>query len=302
MKILLTGGTGFIGSALTRRLLGQGWDVSVLSRNPDSVAIHCGPGVKALGSLKLIKPDDGYDVVINLAGAPIFGARWTDARKKIIRDSRIGLTEELVACIARLTDKPKLLISGSAIGFYGDQGDTVLTEGSAPVNDFSQSLCADWEAAAKQAEQYGVRVCLMRTGLVIGHGGGLLQRMLLPFRLGLGGRIGGGRQWMSWIHLHDWIRIAECMITDSSMQGAYNATAPNPVTNTEFTRTLADCLKRPALLPAPGCLLKTLLGEMSQLVLGSQRVLPERLLAQGFIFDYSDLAGAIDQALSGKAG
>jgi len=302
MKILLTGGTGFIGSALTRRLLGQGWDVSVLSRNPDSVAIHCGPGVKALGSLKLIKPDDGYDVVINLAGAPIFGARWTDARKKIIRDSRIGLTEELVACIARLTDKPKLLISGSAIGFYGDQGDTVLTEGSAPVNDFSQSLCADWEAAAKQAEQYGVRVCLMRTGLVIGHGGGLLQRMLLPFRLGLGGRIGGGRQWMSWIHLHDWIRIAECMITDSSMQGAYNATAPNPVTNTEFTRTLADCLKRPALLPAPGCLLKNLLGEMSQLVLGSQRVLPERLLAQGFIFDYSDLAGAIDQALSGKAG
>lgn len=298
MKILITGGTGFIGSALTRSLVGQGGGVTVLSRNPDSVVSHCGPGVNALSNLKQIQPDDSYDVVINLAGAPIFGARWTDARKKIIRNSRIGLTEELVACMARMTNKPKLLISGSAIGYYGDQGDTLLTEGSAPVNDFSQNLCADWEAAAKKAEQFGVRVCLMRTGLVIGHGGGLLQRMLLPFRLGLGGRLGNGKQWMSWIHLQDWIRIAQSMITDSSMQGAYNATVPNPVTNGEFTNTLAHCLKRPALLPVPSYLLKILLGEMSQLILGSQRVIPERLLAQGFIFEYTDLAGALSQALS----
>ena len=300
MKILITGGTGFIGTALTRSLLEQSYEVSVLSRNPDSVTKHCGSGVNALGNLQQIKADDSYDIVINLAGAPIFGALWTDARKKVIRDSRIGLTEELVACMARMTVKPKLLISGSAIGYYGDQGDTVLTEKSATVNDFSQNLCADWEAAAKKAEQFGVRVCLIRTGLVIGHGGGLLQRMLLPFRLGLGGRLGNGKQWMSWIQRQDWIRIAHAMINDSSMQGAYNATAPNPLTNSEFTDTLARSLKRPALFPVPGWLLKILLGEMSQLILGSQRVIPERLLAQGFAFQYNDLENALDQALSGK--
>ncbi|MGZ8162923.1 MAG: TIGR01777 family oxidoreductase [Methylobacter sp.] len=300
MKILITGGTGFIGSALTRSLLEQSHEVCVLSRNPDSVTKHCGSGVNALGNLQQIKVADSYDIVINLAGAPIFGARWTEARKKAIRDSRIGLTEELVACMARMTVKPKLLISGSAIGYYGDQGDTVLTEQSAAVNDFSQNLCADWEAAAKKAEQFGVRVCLIRTGLVIGHGGGLLQRMLLPFRLGLAGRLGNGKQWMSWIHRQDWIRIAHTMITDSSMQGAYNATAPNPVTNSEFTDTLAHSLKRPALFPVPDWLLEILLGEMSQLILGSQRVIPERLLAQGFTFQYNNLADALDQALSGK--
>ena len=152
MKILIKGGTGFIGSALTRSLIEQGYEVSVLSRNPDSVAKHCGPGVKALSNLQQIKVDDSYDIVINLAGAPIFGARWTDARKKVIRDSRIGLTEELVACVARMTVKPKLLISGSAIGYYGDQGNTILTEQSATIKGFSESLCADWEAAAKKAE------------------------------------------------------------------------------------------------------------------------------------------------------
>jgi len=301
MKVLITGGTGFIGSALTRSLLEQDYEVTVLSRNPESVAKYCGSDVKALGSLQQIKADDFYDTVINLAGAPIFGAWWTEARKKIIRDSRIGLTEELVACMARMTVKPKLLISGSAIGYYGNQGDKVLTEQSATMKDFSESLCADWEAAAKKAEQIGVRVCLMRTGLVIGHGGGLLQRMLLPFRLGVGGRLGNGKQWMSWIHRQDWIRIAQTMITTSSMQGAYNATAPNPVTNSEFTDTLARSINRPALLPVPGWLLKTLLGEMSALILGSQRVIPERLLAQGFRFQYNDLGEALAQALSGKS-
>jgi hypothetical protein len=197
-----------------------------------------------------------------------------------------------------MTVKPELLISGSAIGYYGDQSDTVLTEQSTPYEDFSQQLCADWEAAAKQAEQFGVRVCLIRTGLVVANGGGFLQRMLLPFRLGLGGRLGDGRQWMSWIHRQDWINIARTMIADSTMQGAYNATAPTPVTNTDFTRILAQCLKRPALLPVPTWLLKILLGEMSQLVLGSQRVLPERLSAQGFKFQYDDLAAALNEALS----
>lgn len=298
MKVLVTGGTGFIGSALVKSLIQQGHEVAVLSRNPHSIEKRCGPEVKGLSSLNFIQPDDTYQIIINLAGAPIFDALWSDVRKKVIRDSRIGLTEQLIECIARTTVKPELLISGSAIGYYGDQGDTVLAETSPPRKDFSQQLCADWEAAAKKAEKFGVRVCLIRTGLVLAGGGGLLQRMLLPFRLGLGGRLGNGKQWMSWIHRQDWIAIAQAMMADSSMQGAYNATAPNPVTNSEFTRTLAQCLKRPALFPVPAWLLKTLLGEMSQLLLGSQRVIPERLLAGEFRFQYSDLASAINQALS----
>ncbi len=297
MKILITGGTGFIGSALTRSLIVQGWEVTVLSRNPDSVEKICGTGVKPLNHLNQLNPEDSYQVIINLAGAPIFAARWSDARKQIIRDSRISLTQQLVECMARMTVKPELLISGSAIGYYGDQGDVVLTEQSAAREDFSQKLCADWESEAKKAARFGVRVCLIRTGLVLAEGGGLLQRMLLPFRLGLGGRLGDGQQWMSWIHRQDWIAIAQTMIADTSMQGAYNATAPNPVTNSEFTRMLAQCLKRPALFPVPAWLLKILLGEMSGLVLGSQRVIPERLLVQGFKFQYPDLCSALSQVL-----
>ncbi|WP_333877744.1 TIGR01777 family oxidoreductase [Methylobacter sp.] len=297
MNILITGGTGFIGSALTKNLIAQGHAVTVLSRNPDNVAQLCGPGFNALGSLSQLKAEDCYQVIINLAGAPIIDARWTEDRKQLIRASRIDLTDHLIAYIARMTVKPELLISGSAIGYYGNQGDKVLTEQSVPANDFSGQLCADWETAAKQAEQFGVRVCLIRTGLVIANGGGFLQRMLLPFRLGLGGRLGDGRQWMSWIHRRDWINIALIMMNDSTMQGAYNATAPNPVTNAEFTRILAQCLKRPALLPIPAWLLKIPLGEMSELVLGGQRVIPERLLAQGFKFQYDDLSAALNEAL-----
>ncbi len=297
MNILITGGTGFIGSALARSLTRQGHTVTVLSRTPSKVAAICGPGIAALADLEQLTADALFQVIINLAGAPIFASRWSTARKALIRSSRITLTEQLVAGIARMHIKPELLISGSAIGYYGNQGDTVLTEQSPPQQDFSHQLCADWEAAAKTAEQFGVRVCLIRTGLVIAGDGGLLQRMLLPFRLGLGGRLGDGRQWMSWIHRQDWIAIAEAMMNDASMQGVYNATAPHPVRNSEFTQTLARSLNRPALLPVPAWVLKALLGEMSELVLGSQRVLPERLSAQNFKFQYTDLAAALHEAL-----
>ena len=295
-KILLTGGTGFIGSALSKRLVAQNYKVTLLARHPETVGKLGLESVHVLGSLSELTSDDHFQVIINLAGAPIFDARWTDVRKQLIRDSRINLTEQLVAYIARMTVKPALLISGSAIGYYGDQGDTVITESSAVKADFPQQLCADWEQAANKAEQLGVRVCLIRTGLVLGEGG-LLKRMLLPFQLGLGGRLGNGAQWMSWIHLHDWLSIAERMITDHSMSGAYNATAPNPVINAEFTKVLAKTLNRPALLPVPASLLILLLGEMSGLVLGSQRALPERLQAQGFSFKYTDLATALIQII-----
>ncbi|OQK16333.1 epimerase [Methyloprofundus sedimenti] len=297
MKILITGGTGFIGSALIKTLLPQKHQITVLSRNADKVARLFADSVTPLSDLHALTASDHFDIIINLAGASIFDKRWTAAQKTIIRDSRIQLTQQLIDRIATMQQKPQLLISGSAIGVYGDQGDTELTEQSHSVADFSQQLCADWEQTALQAQQYDVRVCLMRTGLVLGKDGGLLQRMLLPFKLGLGGRIGSGRQWMSWIHLQDWIAIAESMINDSSMQGVYNATAINPVTNLEFSKTLAEVLQRPACLPLPAFALKTLLGEMSELVLGSQKVLPERLVQHGFEFQFSHLRRALNDIL-----
>ncbi len=300
MNILITGGTGFIGSALANSLSQKGMQVTVLSRTPEIVARRCGPRVQALANLQQLTAKQQFEVVINLAGAPIFAAPWTELRKKILRDSRIRLTEELVATLQTLEVKPKLLISGSAIGYYGEQGEQILTEDSVPTADFSQQLCADWEAAALAAEELGIRVCLIRTGLVLGAGGGMLQRMLWPFKLGLGGQLGNGQQWMSWIHLQDWLNIVECMITDANMRGAYNATAPQPVTNSEFTQTLAKLLQRPTLLPMSAAWLHKLLGEMSTLVLGSQRVLPARLQAQYFQFQYEDLPSALRQILKIK--
>lgn len=301
MNILVTGGTGFIGQALVNSLLKDDHKVTVLSRTPDAVTKIFGHEVMSLSNLDQLTIDKSFETIINLVGAPIFDNHWSDARKQIIRDSRIKLTEQLIAYIERAAVKPALLISGSAIGYYGDQGNTELNELSIPHHDFSQQLCADWENAALRAEQFGVRVCLIRTGLVLAHDGGLLQRMQRPFKLGLGGTLGNGQQWMSWIHRADWISIAKLMISNSSMQGAYNATAPHPVTNCEFTKTLAQHLKRPALLPVPAWLLKTLLGERSDLVLASQRVLPERLLNENFQFQYPELLSALTEISSHHA-
>lgn len=295
MNILMTGGTGFIGRALINSLVKDGHKVTVLSRTPDTVNKIIGNELTSLSNLEQLSSKQHFEVIINLAGAPIFDKYWSDARKQVIRDSRIKLTEQLLAYIARASIKPELLISGSAIGYYGDQGDTVLNESSTPHHDFSQRLCADWESSAQQAEQFGVRVCLIRTGLVLAHEGGLLQRMLRPFNLGLGGILGNGQQWMSWIHRDDWISIAKFMISNTAMQGAYNATAPQPVTNRAFTKILAQHLKRPALFPVPAWFLKMLLGERADLVLASQRVLPERLLAENFHFQYPELLSALTE-------
>ena len=295
MNTLITGGTGFIGRALVNSLLKEGHKVTVLSRTPDSVNKIIGNKLTTLSNLDQLSSEDSFQVIINLAGAPIFDNHWSETRKKVIRDSRIKLTEQLLAYIERAGVKPELLISGSAIGYYGDQGNSVLNEASPVHPDFSQRLCADWESTAQQAERFGVRVCLIRTGLVLAYDGGLLQRMLRPFNLGLGGTLGNGQQWMSWIHRDDWISIAKTMINNQTMQGAYNATAPHPVTNSAFTKILAQHLKRPALLPLPAWLLKLLLGERSDLVLASQRVLPERLLAEGFSFQYPELLSALTE-------
>lgn len=295
-SILITGGTGFLGSALARRLLAKQYAVTVFGRDAGKIRKQFGAGVGAATRFADLPDAGAFDAVVNLAGAGIFDRYWTESRKQILRDSRIELTRALVAWIAA-GSKPPVLVNGSAIGIYGDQGDTELSETSPTKADFAQQLCADWEAAALAAAEHGSRVCLIRTGLVLGRGGGLLQRMLPAFRLGLGGSMGDGRQWMSWIHLEDWLAAAEAMLADPAMSGAYNATAPEPATNREFSRTLAEALGRPMLLPLPAGLLKLSLGEMSALVLGSQRVKPERLLAHGFRFQYSQLRPALDAIL-----
>lgn len=296
-SILITGGTGFLGSALTHALLQKGHKLFVLSRSREKVARVFGDQVFAITRIEDL-PDAGqFKAVINLAGAGIFDRRWSEARKQELRNSRIHLTEQLINWIGASNQAPEVLISGSAIGFYGDQGEQVLTEQSAPKADFAQQLCADWEAAALKAEDYGARVCLIRTSLVLGQGGGILQRMLLPFRFGLGGHMGDGRQWMSWIHIEDWLAIVQAMIDNSAMRGPYNAAAPNPVTNQDFSANLARVLQRPMLLPLPEIVLKALLGEMAALVLGSQRVMPERLLAQGFQFQFTQLDAALHSLL-----
>ena len=298
MTILITGGTGFIGRALCKTLQKAGHSLTVLSRQSGKVAALCGEGAVAISNLAELTPGDRFDAIINLAGEPIFGPRWTDRRKQLLWDSRVKLTEGLVKFVGTAEQKPAVLISGSASGYYGDRGDVVVDENAVPGNDFGASLCLAWERAAQGAEQHGVRVCLLRTGLVIGRHGGFLQRMLPPFRLGLGGRIGDGRQWMSWIHLADHVAMTSMLLNSPQLSGAFNATAPNPVTNRAFTESLARALKRPAVLPVPAVFLRSALGEMAGLLLGGQRVVPGRMLEAGFKFTFAALDDAIRDALA----
>lgn len=297
MAILITGGTGFIGRELCQALYRSGHNLTVLSRQPEKVPMLCGESTAAISSLDQLAPDDHFEFIINLAGEPIFGPRWTSQRKKLLWDSRVTLTQQLVECIGRMKHRPSALISGSAIGYYGDRGDAIVVEKDACGHDFAASLCDAWEQAARQAEQYGVRVCLLRTGLVIGRHGGFLQRMLLPFRLGLGGRIGDGRQWMSWVHLADHVAMTLLLLESAQLKGAFNLTAPDPVTNLEFTRSLGRALKRPALFPVPAAILRLVFGEMANLLLGSQRVLPERVQEAGFQFRFTGLDDALRDVL-----
>lgn len=298
MQILIAGGTGFIGKALCRRLWQEGHDLTVLSRQPpERIRRLCGEAVTPLASLKALSKKARFDAVINLAGESIAARRWTEARKKLLWDSRVGLTADLVEFIAGAETRPAVLVSGSAVGYYGNRGDEFLDETSPGADDFGHRLCADWEAAALRAREHGVRVCLLRTGLVVGKDGGFLQRMLLPFKLGLGGRIGDGRQWMSWVHLDDHVAMTLHLLAHSALEGPFNATAPNPVTNREFTETLARVLQRPALFPVPAALLRLALGEMAELLLGGQRVLPKRFGEEAFPFRYERLEDALRQAL-----
>lgn len=294
MHHLITGGSGFIGSALCRSLVADGHRVTVLTRDVERARGRVPEAVFLIDRLDFA---EGVDAVVNLAGENLAGGRWTVARKHEFLGSRIGTTKRLLDWIDRQEHAPTVMVSGSAIGWYGPRGDEELDEEDDPGNDFSAHLCRDWEAEAIKAEALGVRVCRVRTGIVLGADGGALRQMLLPFRIGVGGRMGSGRQWMSWIAREDIVALIRWLIDNASARGAYNGTAPTPVTNAEFARTLGAALHRPALLPTPAFALKLLFGEMADLLLTGQRVVPTRATAQGFKFKYPDLASALSAIL-----
>ena len=297
MHILLTGGTGLIGRQLCRLWLSQGHSLTVWSRKPEKVPTLCGAQVRGIARLEEIGQAP-VDVLINLAGAPIADRLWTHRRKALLWSSRISLTETLLAWLESLEQKPRLMISGSAVGWYGDGGERELTEDSPPVSeDFASQLCIAWEESAQRAEALGMRVVLLRTGLVLAGEGGFLSRLLPAFRLGLGGRIGSGRQWMPWIHLDDQVALIDFLLQHPAASGPYNACAPQPVRNAEFSQVLGQVLHRPVWLPLPAAGLRLGLGEMAGLLLGGQRALPARLQAEGFVFRFTELRAALADLL-----
>jgi hypothetical protein len=276
MKVTITGGSGFIGRAVAERLRASGHGVSAVS-------------VRSIPS-----PDDfaGCQAVIHLAGEPV-AQRWTTGARERILNSRINGTRSLVAALRH--QPPAVLVSASAIGYYGSRGDEILTENSPAGSDFLAQVALGWEREARAAETSGVRVVMPRIGVVLGRGGGALAKMATPFRLGVGGRLGSGRQWMSWIAVDDLVALVEFALMDTALSGPVNAVAPNPVTNADFTRELAAALHRPAIFPVPEFALKLLFGDMSQMLLGSQRVVPEAALRAGFRFRFTQAGDALRQ-------
>jgi len=296
-RVLVTGGSGFIGAALCKLLLLRGYQVWVLSRHPERVRPRLDAAVRLASSLEDLGAVD-FGAIINLAGKPMAESRWSTAVKQALRDSRIDLTYALLAWCQERQQFPPVLINGSAIGIYGNGADRILTESSPTGDDFAARLCADWEEAAAGFASHGVRVCMLRTGVVLDREGGALARMLPAFRWGLGGRLGTGEHFMSWIHRQDLLQIIIRLLEDESLSGAFNATAPEACRNRDFTRQLAECLHRPAIFPMPAPILRLLFGEFADgLLLASQRVHPERLLQIGFTFSYPGLKDAFSAIL-----
>jgi hypothetical protein len=247
-----------------------------------------------MASLSEWQPSQAFNAVINLAGEPIVDKRWTAQRKQLLWDSRVTLTGELVRHIAAASHKPSVLLSGSAVGYYGDRGDSILDESEPAGEGFAAELCKAWEDAARVAESSGVRVCLLRTSPVLSSDGGMLARMLPPFRLGLGARLGNGRQWMGWVHIEDYVAMVLRLLHDGQMRGPYNMAATQPVTNAEFTASLAAVLHRPALFVAPAMLLKLAMGESASLLLEGQRVVPKKMESAGYRFAFPALNDALN--------
>ena len=300
MNILVTGATGFVGAVLCRTFTQQGHRMTALSRDPRRAKETVPELVQVHGWEPAAGPPprhafDGVEGVVHLLGESVVG-RWTTAKKKAIRDSRVVGTRNLVDALRRADPKPGILVSASAIGFYGDRQDEELTEDSTPGNDFLAGVSREWEAEARKAEEHGIRVSRLRVGIVLARGGGALGAMLLPFQLGAGGPLGSGRQWWSWIHRDDLIgQVGHLLRT--RYQGAVNGVAPSPLRQKEFARALGRVLSRPAFMPAPAFALKIVLGDFATELLSSKRVLPATAEQLGYAFQYPDIEGALRHAL-----
>lgn len=290
MKVVVSGGTGFVGEPLVRRLLARGEDVAVLSRNPSKVRAGRGLSWHATDAIA------AADVVINLAGENI-GSRWSAERKRRILDSRVTATSKLVEAMRMQPQKARTFLSASAVGFYGPRGDETIDESGASGGGFLAEVTRKWEELAHGADGMA-RVVITRFGVVLAKDGGALQKLLLPFRLGAGGPVGGGKQWMSWVDREDAIRFIEWAIDHEGARGAYNVTAPEPVTSREFARALGRALHRPAILPAPAFALRMLFGQMAdETLLSGQRVVPARAMREGFAFRYPSLDASLEHAI-----
>ena len=299
MNITVTGASGFIGNHLIHELLDAGHSIHALGRKRNA-SLPQAVRFSEWRSAESEPPSEALataDAIVYLAGESV-AQRWTPDVKQRIRGSRVDGTQNLVNALAKQSRRPQVLVCASAIGYYGSRGDEVLTETSAPGSDFLAQVVIDWEQAARQAEALGIRVVPLRFGVVLGKGGGALAKMLPPFRLGLGGRLASGQQWMSWIHVDDVIALIRFSLDNSAARGPMNATSPHPVRNAEFTEQLAAALHRPAIFPVPKFALKTLVGEMAEVILASQRVLPEAAQSAGFQFQYPELRPALVRLLS----
>lgn len=292
MNILLTGGTGLIGRYLVPRLLELNHTVTLVTRDPQKARQHFGERVTYWKGLKDQTHLNTIDAVINLAGEPIADKRWTDAQKQRLCRSRWDITQQLVDLIKASDTPPGVFISGSAVGYYGDSGEVVVNEEEPPHNEFTHKLCSQWEQIACGAQSDKTRICLLRTGAVLSRDGGMLAKLLPLFRVGLGGPVGSGRQYLAWIHIDD-MANAILWLLDNDLRGPFNMVSPYPVRNEQFAHTLGRVLHRPAILRAPATAVRLIMGESSVLVLGGQRALPRRLEAAGFAFRWHDLEEAL---------
>ena len=288
MQVLVSGATGFVGRHLVGQLRARGDEVVAVTRDAKKADRVLGEGIRAVSwqETELRQAVRSSQALVNLAGELIFGRRWSAAQKQRILDSRVDATERLVAAIEPDGPKPAVLVSGSAIGYYGARGDEDVVEETPPGNDFLTDVCKRWEGAALKAEEAGVRTVLIRTGIVLGREGGALQQMAFPFRLFVGGRVGSGRQWFSWIHIDDLVGIILHAIDTESVRGPLNATSPEPRTNADFSKALGRALGRPSWLPVPALSLRLLFGEGADILVTGQRVLPKRAEASGYRFRY----------------
>jgi uncharacterized protein (TIGR01777 family) len=307
MRVFVTGGTGLVGTRLVKRLLERGDGVAVLTRRPAAARERLGQGCSIVDGDPMqpgawMDAVGDCDTVVHLAGENIFAKRWKPAFKELLYASRVKSTENVVQALARnprtSTGQPKTLVNASAIGYYGPHGDEELDEESPPGDDFLAQICRDWEKAARQAEPLGVRVALVRVGVVLDREGGALAQMLTPFKLGVGGPTGSGRQWMSWIHHADLVGLFLLALDNPAATGPLNGTAPGPVPNKEFARALGRALHRPAFLPTPGLALRAMLGEVAGIITTGQRVLPRKAMSLGYTFRFPTIDAALADILA----